>query len=265
MAEQVLLRKEKVYKQRREADIGDFRSLYRFSKENVQWLAEYFLSNANEVDFTETRGGALTNIQKMKTYLRYMADPGFQTGIGEELGIQQSTVSRTVDSVMNKIIEKANDWIRFPNNAHEIAQAKQEWQIKYNFPSALGVVDCTHVQIEKPSLHGDEYVNRKGYASINVQATCNAREMFTSLDVSWPGSVHDARIWSNSEVRNIIRNFPDTVLLGDEGYGLEPWVMATYRNPDTENKQDFNRLLRRERVIIERCFGQVKRRFPIIK
>lgn len=55
MAEQVLLRIEKVYKQRREADIGDFRSLYRFSKENLEWLAKYILSNANEIDFTETR------------------------------------------------------------------------------------------------------------------------------------------------------------------------------------------------------------------
>lgn len=60
--------------------------------------------------------------------------------------------------------------------------------MKYNFPSALSVVDCTHVQIEEPSLYGDEYVNREGYASMNVQATCNPREMFTSLDISWSGS-----------------------------------------------------------------------------
>jgi hypothetical protein len=29
----------------------------------------------------------------------------------------------------------------------------------------------------------------------SVQATCNSRELFTSVDVSWPGSVHDAKIW----------------------------------------------------------------------
>nr|CAH7750834.1 unnamed protein product [Callosobruchus chinensis] len=34
-----------------------------------------------------------------------------------------------------------------------------------------------------------------GYHSINVQATCNADEWFTSVDASWPGSVHDSRIF----------------------------------------------------------------------
>nr|CAI5823249.1 unnamed protein product [Callosobruchus analis] len=48
-------------------------------------------------------------------------------------------------------------------------------------------------------LHGDEYISRKGYHSVNVQAPCNA-----SVDVS--GSVHDSRIWTNSKICNICIN-----------------------------------------------------------
>nr|CAI5837955.1 unnamed protein product [Callosobruchus analis] len=42
-----------------------------------------------------------------------------------------------------------------------------------------------HVRISKPAQFGDEYINRKGFASINVQA----QEKFTSVDVQWPKKV----------------------------------------------------------------------------
>nr|CAI5845954.1 unnamed protein product [Callosobruchus analis] len=32
-------------------------------------------------------------------------------------------------------------------------------------------------------------MNGEGFASINVQATCNAQEKFTSVDVQWPKKV----------------------------------------------------------------------------
>ncbi|XP_054278725.1 putative nuclease HARBI1 [Macrosteles quadrilineatus] len=142
----------------------------------------------------------------MKICLRYLADPGFQKGVGEELGVDQSTVSPVVSSVVDSVVAQAGSWIKFPTTEQEIAEAKALWQSKHSFPTAIGVVDCTHVCIEKPRIHGDEYINRKGKASLNVQGTCNAREMFTSIDVSWPGSVHDARIWKNSTVKQVLSN-----------------------------------------------------------
>uniref|UniRef100_A0A8D8UXJ5 DDE Tnp4 domain-containing protein n=1 Tax=Cacopsylla melanoneura TaxID=428564 RepID=A0A8D8UXJ5_9HEMI len=55
------------------------------------------------------------------------------------------------------------------------------------------------------------------------------------------------------------------VLLADSGYGIEPSLMTPYRNPMENDEIAFNNLLKKERVIIERCFGQVKRRFPILQ
>ena len=39
----------------------DFKLLFRFEKENVQWLANKFLGSSQE-----TRGGALSSLHKMK-------------------------------------------------------------------------------------------------------------------------------------------------------------------------------------------------------
>lgn len=260
MADFVDVRHVKQYMPRLPTLDRDFKMLFRFEEQNVQWLADRFLGT-NE----ETRGGALSSFHRMKICLRYLSDPGYQKGIGQELGVSQATVSRTVNTVVDSIIAHANEWIKFPTTNREIAEAKQLWQRKYTFPTAIGVIDCTHVGILKPKLHGDEYINRKGKSTLNVQATCDAKEMFTSVDVSWPGSVHDSRIWRNSQVCLQLRTKANAVLLGDDGYGIEPCLMTPFRNPTSPAEVNYNKLFKKERVIIERCFGQLKRRFPILQ
>ena len=41
-------------------------------------------------------------------------------------------------------------------------------------------------------------------------------------------------------------------------------MMVPFRNPVTEREKNYNRLLVKERVIIERVIGQWKRRFPVL-
>lgn len=66
-------RRQKLYLPRRDGIDTNFKSLYRFSRENVNFLASTFLDESSE-----TRGGALNNVQRMKCFLRYVGDPGFQ-------------------------------------------------------------------------------------------------------------------------------------------------------------------------------------------
>jgi len=89
-----LTSKRKHYKTRRECFSEDFRKLYRFNQENVDWLASHFLE-----EVVETRGGALTERQQMMIFLRYMSDPGFQVGVADDVGVDQTTVSRTIHKV----------------------------------------------------------------------------------------------------------------------------------------------------------------------
>ena len=88
------VRNVKVYKPRRDTGAEDYRKLYRFDEVNVEWISSHFLGE----DF-DSRGGGLSPKQKMQIFLRYMADPGFQNGVGEDLGVDQTTVSKIVHKV----------------------------------------------------------------------------------------------------------------------------------------------------------------------
>lgn len=210
-------------------------------------------------------GGGLSNCQKMECFLRVCADPGFQIGIGEELGIHRSTVSKILHEVMESLTKEKDNWIAFPTTPDDLREARRQWQTKYTFPLCIGAIDCTHVPIQRPPerLHPDEFINRKQIHSFNVQATVNADDMFTSVIAMWPGSVHDARIFRCSTIPETMVH-TDALLLGDSGYGIAPYLMTPYRTVDKPEKRAFNRLFTKERLIVERVFGQLKKRFPIL-
>ncbi|CAH1979530.1 unnamed protein product [Acanthoscelides obtectus] len=103
----------------------------------------------------------------MKICLRYLCGSGYQQGIGQELGVSQATVSRTMDRVVKSIVAQSNEWIKFPTTKDELREAKRISQSMYKFPTAIGVIDCTYIGILKPNRHGDEYINRKGKPTLN--------------------------------------------------------------------------------------------------
>ena len=77
---------------------------------------------------SEKRGVRLNAKLQMEVLLRYVGDPGFQVGVGEDKGIQQPTVSKTFSKVLPQIVAKTGLWIKFPESIQEIHQAQQQWQ-----------------------------------------------------------------------------------------------------------------------------------------
>ena len=42
-----------------------------------------------------------------------------------------------------------------------------------------------------------------------------------------------------------VKQNKNTVLLGDEGYSLEPWFITPYRNPTQAKQTSYNKLLKK--------------------
>ena len=111
----------------------------------------------------------------------------------------------------------------------------------------VGAIDGTNIPIKAPSQNHTDYVNRKPYHSIIMPAWVDSRYLFRDIVVGWPGSVHDARVLSNSEMYKLGNDgalFPDikeTILgqdihpciLGNPAYPMLPWLLEPF--PENQN------------------------------
>ena len=133
-----------------------------------------------------------------------------------------------------------------------------------------------YLYILPPCDSPSDYYNRKGFHSIVPQALVDHQNRFLNVYVGWPGSVHDARIFSNPEVftkGQSGRLAPNTVriiggvsvpvvILGDPSYPLLPWLMKPYPGAGLSVKEKkFNSRLSRARVVVECAFGRLKGRW----
>lgn len=165
--------------------------------------------------------------------------------------------------------------VSFPKG-DDLFQVIQGYEDAWGFPMCAGAIDGTHIPILAPSENHTDYVNRKGFHSILMQAVVDCNYLFRDVVVGWPGSVHDARVFSNSAIfvkGNEQRLFPGDltkeicgedvppVILADAAYPLLPWVLKGYpRNDATRPQRLFNYRLSRARMTVENTFGRWKGR-----
>lgn len=125
------------------------------------------------------------------------------------------------------------DKIQFPNTRQEMTRSKEKFMDKFNFPGVVGAIDGTYVTILKPHEQEHNFINRKGYHSLNVQIICDADCRILNINANFPGSSNDAFIWRQSAIRNFLlteynNGLMRAWLLGDSGYPLEPFLMTPF-------------------------------------
>lgn len=90
------------------------------------------------------------------------------------------------------------------------------------------------------------------------------------VNASFPGSCHDSHVWKLSNVKrffeNEYHNGDNSLILGDAGYPLEPWLLTPCRSPAVGSKESkFNIAHSKGRNIIERTIGILKNVFRCLK
>lgn len=222
----------------------------------------------DELQHNSDRNNALPPMLQLLIALRYYATGSFQIVISDLAGVHKSTVCRVVHRVSRAIAGHRSQYIKFPGTADEQMQTMREFYAIAQFPGVLGAIDCTHVPIISPGGDLAElYRNRKGYFSINVQTVSNARLMITDIVARWYGSTHDATIFGSSAIRAAFETgvIPSGHLVGDNGYGVKPYMMTPLLSPNSEPEKRYNRCQISTRNVVERSYGVWKRRFPALK
>ncbi|XP_047144706.1 putative nuclease HARBI1 [Hydra vulgaris] len=124
---------------------------------------------------------------------RFYATGSFQIVIGDSTAaLSQLTISRIIRRFSLSLAKRVNEHIKYPTDPHVLNESRVNFYNVAEFPRITGLIDGTHVCIQKPREHEYVYVNRSSNHSINVQAVCNYNGKFIDIVAKWPGSTYDA-------------------------------------------------------------------------
>ncbi|KAL7614212.1 hypothetical protein Lser_V15G07195 [Lactuca serriola] len=192
----------------------------------------------------------------------------------------KQTVHKFFHEVLDKMLLLAHDIIvptSFNPNPNILGHNRR---LRRVFKGAVGALDGTLIHAVVPANKRDLYRSRgKGDCYQNVLAICDFNMMFTFVVAGWEGIAHDSRILSEA-LANPLAPFPlpppDKYYLCDAAYANIRGFMAPYRNVRywlgdfrrrraLTNKEKFNHAHAKLQNVIERAFGVLKARFPILK
>ena len=246
-------------------------NLYCGKMSEVEWQKNFRISKCDFKVFVDLirpfyterssriRNDVISLEKRIAVTLYYLKDQGSMTMTANTFGITRCTVGQVVHEICKILTENVGpQLIKFPVEREEVMESTAQFLKRFGCPQTIGCVDGTHVPIKQPSENAHDYMSYKLFYSINCQAICNAFGQFINVEIKWPGSVHDARVFANSEVhKGFTENrFPvyyrelipgeesvPQLLIGDPAYPLLPNVMKEYEHCSTNEQVIFNQML----------------------
>ncbi|CAM5074464.1 unnamed protein product [Natator depressus] len=250
--------------------------------DDSQWLQNFLMHKATFLELCELLSptlkrrntkmrAALTVEKQVAIALWKLATPDCYRLVGNQFGMGKSTVGAAVIQVANAITDLLLTRVVTLGNVQVIVDGFAAM----GFPNWGGAIDETHIPILAPDHLVSQYINRKGYFSMVLQALVDHKGHFIDINMGWLGKVHDARIFRNSGLFEQLQEgtyFPDQkitigdvempiVILGDSAYPLLPWLMKPYTGSLDSSKEQFNYRLSKCTMVVECAFGCLKARW----
>ncbi|XP_057733226.1 protein ALP1-like [Arachis stenosperma] len=186
------------------------------------------------------------------------------------------TISRHFHNVLHAILSLEGDFFRQPSGEEVPYEILNNSRFYPFFKDCIGAIDETHSRVKIPRVDAPRFRGRKDHPTQNVLAACGFDMKFTYVLSGWEGTASDSRILKDALNREYsLRILEGKFYLGDAGFMLKPGILTPYkgvryhlkeyslREPQNP-KELFNHRHSSLRNVIERCFGVLKKRFPII-
>ncbi|KAI4468073.1 hypothetical protein MML48_2g00013131 [Holotrichia oblita] len=128
-------------------------------------------------------------------------------------------------------------FIKWPN-AQQREATKDNFENKYKLKGVIGAIDGCYIPMKAPA-EKLAYTNRICFTAVTLQAVCdnNLRYFFIRYCfIGFPSSVHDSRIFRNSELYLKITTNVDTYfneeenIIADKAYPVESWCILPFIN-----------------------------------
>ncbi|KAF0719974.1 Aste57867_668 [Aphanomyces stellatus] len=144
-------------------------------------------------------------------------------------GISEGSVAQYCKRCIMAIMSLEWDVVYWPDYLERLNIATRI-ESNNGFEGCVSFVDGTLFPVyARPSEHGEDYYNRKGYYGMAGMIVCDDKKMIRFMDLGWPGAVHDMRVWSNCELALHPEKYFGLLefLLADSGYTLGEYLLST--------------------------------------
>ena len=250
-----------------------FRSHFRLSRQNAETVIR-LLGACPGIPTVHRRGKPPVSVEKqLLLTLWVLGNPECLRSVSDRFNVTKSSVYRIVRRVCSALVDNcAKTFIRWPQG-ERAAEIMQKFEQNNGLPRCLGIVDGTHIPIKAPRVHPEQYVSRKKFHSLQLQAVCDCDRLFTDVYCAFPGSVHDPRVLRNSPLYKASENhesdmFPgDSYIIGDRAYPLKTWLITGFKDNGRLSREQnrFNFILFSKRIKVEHTIGLLKGRFRKLK
>ncbi|KAG6920367.1 hypothetical protein G0U57_021268, partial [Chelydra serpentina] len=154
-----------------------------------QWLRNFQMRKGTFLELCEllspalkrqdTRMRAALTIQKrVAIALWKLATPDSYRSVANQFGVGKSTVGVAVMQVAKAIVDLLLSKVVTLGNVQVIIDGFAAM----GFPNCGGAIDGTHIPILGPDHQGSQYINRKGYFSMVLQALADHKGRFTNIE-----------------------------------------------------------------------------------
>ena len=171
----------------------------------------------------------------------------------------------------NAILKHREQVIKWPS-------IEEQWNISGRMRKAHGFVNCIDLidgtlfpLAFAPMVNREDYFTRKGDYAIKGIVICDDAVRITWVEMGWPGSVNDNRIWANSEIYLGKDKYFEQLeyLLGDSTFLTSAVMIPAFKKGQNSNLSEelryFNNKLVKIRIKSEHCIGLLKARFQRLR
>nr|CAI5857515.1 unnamed protein product [Callosobruchus analis] len=182
--------------------------------------------------------------------------------VSDRFDIAGSTLKKVVSKMSYFLSNLSPTVITWPSVEEQVHISQQF--ATHGFKGVIGVIDGSHVRIDKPSEDPDSYINRKGYYSIHLQVVCDHKRKIRDVVIGFPGSVHDSRVFRASPLSTMLeQKCQQNYILGECGYPCLRHLLTPFKDMGnlTNVQQNYNWRLAKTRYVVEHTFGILKQKF----
>ncbi|XP_024874056.1 protein ANTAGONIST OF LIKE HETEROCHROMATIN PROTEIN 1-like [Temnothorax curvispinosus] len=202
-----------------------------------------------------------------------LSKPESFLAVGDRFDIPTSTGYGIFKSIISTLAELMPQYVQWPNAAQQAISSQIFEERSRGIQNVVGAIDGCHIPIKQPVRNANDYFNRKQFHSIILQGVCDHSARFIDVFIGMPGRMHDARVFRNSRLFQMLTDRENPILLqrqhliGDCAYPLMLNLMTPFRDnghlPAAHIR--YNVRLSSIRSIIERAFGLLKVKFRRLK